>query len=101
MSPITTFITFTVLILSKVEAQNCDCEDDYEALFCAGISGNQDQECYVGGQKTKPLSPKGLHCAKSCGTCCELDRFKCEDKPGTCLCTACSSSVMQMYPILH
>ncbi|CAG9538171.1 unnamed protein product [Cercopithifilaria johnstoni] len=60
------------------EADQCDCENDYGSPFCDEIQ-NKDTECYADNEKLK-LSAKGIHCAKSCETCCKLPRFQCEDR---------------------
>uniref|UniRef100_A0A0R3S565 ShTK domain protein n=1 Tax=Elaeophora elaphi TaxID=1147741 RepID=A0A0R3S565_9BILA len=64
--------------MTNSQADNCDCDNDYPSPFCDGIQ-NKDDECYVGGDKFK-LSPKGIHCAKSCETCCMLPHFQCADR---------------------
>ncbi|VIO97530.1 Uncharacterized protein BM_BM18148 [Brugia malayi] len=67
-----------IIQTTNSQADQCDCENDYDSPFCDGIE-NKENDCYVGGDKQR-LSAKGLHCAKSCETCCKLPRFKCNDR---------------------
>uniref|UniRef100_A0A915PSD7 ShKT domain-containing protein n=1 Tax=Setaria digitata TaxID=48799 RepID=A0A915PSD7_9BILA len=69
-------IILLIILMIKSQAEECDCNDEYEKPFCDGI--NKENDCYVDEDK-KVLSAKGIHCAKSCETCCKLPGFQCED----------------------
>ncbi|KAL3984828.1 ShK domain-like family protein [Acanthocheilonema viteae] len=77
ISMLSLIIIIVMMQTTNSQADQCDCDNDYGSPFCDGIQ-NKDSECYVNGDKLK-LSPKGIHCAKSCETCCKLPRFQCED----------------------
>ncbi|EFO17672.1 ShTK domain-containing protein [Loa loa] len=71
-------ISLLMVQTTNSQADQCDCDNDYNSPFCDGIE-NKEKECFVDGNKEK-LSAKGTHCAKSCETCCKLPRFQCNDR---------------------
>ncbi|KAM3715775.1 Uncharacterized protein ACO02O_02982 [Dirofilaria immitis] len=83
-------IGFLMIKMTNSQTDKCDCENDYSSPFCDGIE-NKDKECYLSEDKEK-LSAKGIHCAKSCETCCKLPRFRCEDRPVRLNCNSIKTS---------